>query len=366
MSITKVPRNHGHAWKVRWYEESGRQRTKSFTRKEDAETFEAKVTLAKRRGDLAELDAGRVLLKTFVPQWRTLHVEQRLAPATQKAYADIVDRILLPRLGHLQLRRITPKVVSEMAAGLSAVGMGGPMLRKTLAVLQGIMRAAVLQGRITANPVPAVKKPPQRRKRVVTPVSPTEVERMRSDLLRAGRVRDATLISVLAYAGLRPQEAMALTWGDIGAQTIQVDKALSFGEVKETKTRRDRTVRLLTPLVVDLNEWRSQTAGDTSSPSLVFPKKSGGAWSDPDYRNWRSRIYTPAAKAAGVQDSTRPYSLRHSFASLLFQEGRNPAEIAEQMGHSLQTLIDTYTHVLEELRGQPAQSAEALIYQARP
>ena len=28
----------------------------------------------------------------------------------------------------------------------------------------------------------------------------------------------------------------------------------------------------------------------------------------------------------------------------------NPAEIAEQMGHSLTTLLTTYTHVLEELR----------------
>ncbi len=64
-------------------------------------------------------------------------------------------------------------------------------------------------------------------------------------------------------------------------------------------------------------------------------------------------------------EAGRPYDLRHSFASLLFSEQMNPAEIAEQMGHSLTTLLTTYTHVLEELRGLPPRPAEALIRSAR-
>ena len=61
----------------------------------------------------------------------------------------------------------------------------------------------------------------------------------------------------------------------------------------------------------------------------------------------------------------RPYDLRHSFASLLFVEGINPAEIAEQLGHSLQVLLNTYTHVIEELRGRHRESAGPLITRAR-
>jgi hypothetical protein len=51
--------------------------------------------------------------------------------------------------------------------------------------------------------------------------------------------------------------------------------------------------------------------------------------------------------------------------SLLFVEGINPAEIAEQLGHSCQMLLSTYTHVIEELRRGERHSAEALIKQAR-
>jgi len=46
----------------------------------------------------------------------------------------------------------------------------------------------------------------------------------------ASSPRDATLISVLAYAGLRPGEALALQWRDIREQTILVERAISLGE----------------------------------------------------------------------------------------------------------------------------------------
>ena len=43
----------------------------------------------------------------------------------------------------------------------------------------------------------------------------------------------------------------------------------------------------------------------------------------------------------------------------------NPAEIAEQMGHSLQMLFSTYAHVIDDLRGQKRVSAVTLITKAR-
>ena len=69
-------------------------------------------------------------------------------------------------------------------------------------------------------------------------------------------MRDATLIPVLAYAGLRPGEALALRWGDLRTRTILVQRAVSLGEEKATKTSQNRTVRLLGPLKADLAEWR--------------------------------------------------------------------------------------------------------------
>jgi integrase len=67
-------------------------------------------------------------------------------------------------------------------------------------------------------------------------MAPVVVERMRSHLLARGDLCSATLVSVLAYAGVRPGEALALTFGDVRERTILVERAASLGEVKETKT----------------------------------------------------------------------------------------------------------------------------------
>jgi integrase len=81
--------------------------------------------------------------------------------------------------------------------------------------------------------VRVVRKPAAARKRTVRVVPPRVVEYLRD---RSPTLLDATLISVLAYAGLRPGEALALTWGDVGERTIRVDKALSLGEVRTLRT----------------------------------------------------------------------------------------------------------------------------------
>ncbi len=142
-----------------------------------------------------------------------------------------------------------------------------------------------------------------------------------------------------------------------------VEKAISLGSEKSTKTRANRTVRLLAPLGEDLAAWK-KVAGDPESGSLLFPRFDGEPWRDTDYRNWRRRRFQVSTAAVGLK-ATRPYDLRHSFASLLFHEWINPAEVAGQLGHGLETLVGTYTHVIEEWRGKKAIKAETEIGEAR-
>ena len=129
--------------------------------------------------------------------------------------------------------------------------MGQPTIYRALALLQGVLRRAVEWRRIGHNPVKAVQKPKVRRQREVRPLSPLNVEQLRSVAAKRRKhgARDAALISLLAYAGLRPQEALALRWGDVRELTLLVEKAADGqGGVKATKTGQARTVRLLAPL----------------------------------------------------------------------------------------------------------------------
>jgi integrase len=104
----------------------------------------------------------------------------------------------------------------------------------------------------------------------VQALSPSTVEAMRLAL----GVRDATLVSVLAYAGLRPGEALGLRWGDIPERTLLVQRSVSLGEEADTKTRQQRTVRLLAPPAADLRAWRV-AANQSDERELVFPSKDG-------------------------------------------------------------------------------------------
>jgi integrase len=350
------------AWRVRW-REGGVQRSRDFTRKADADAFDLKVRHLAQTGELGMLEAGKQQLAHLAREWWTLYAEPNLARKTQVMYASLWDRYVLPRLGGFELRRLTPAMIESFQAELRREGVGEPTILKTLTLLQGMLQRAVVWGRIPSNPVTPIRKPAQRRARAVKPIPPATVEEIRRRFLARGRLRDATLVSVLAYAGLRPGEALAFRWGDVGERTILVDRAVALGDVKGTKTGKRRSVLLLAPLAADLAEWRL-ARGRPDEDALVFPRKDGRVWTEEDWRNWRQRVFAPVATAAGL-DRFRPYDLRHSFVSLLFAEGRTVIEVARQAGHSPTMALATYGHVIEELEGGQRRPAEDVIRQAR-
>jgi hypothetical protein len=97
---------------------------------------------------------------------------------------------------------------------------------------------------------------------------------------------------------------------------------------------------------------------------LVFPSSRGTLWTDFDWRNWRKRVYGPTAKSVGLTGS-RPYDLRHSFASLLIHEGVSVLEVARQVGNSSDVTLTTYAHVFEEFEPGARVSAVEAIEAAR-
>jgi len=120
---------------------------------------------------------------------------------------------------------------------------------KAWVVLSSMFGRAEAWGWVQRNPVRAAKKPKKKHsRRIPRALLVADVEAIRSSMTQ----RDATLVSVLAYAGLRPGEALALKWGDIRDDTIHVSRALSLGEEKATKTGRSRTVSVIPALRWDL------------------------------------------------------------------------------------------------------------------
>lgn len=224
------------------------------------------------------------------------------------------------------------------------------------------------EGEISTNPVRVVRKPAAPRTHVVRVVAPTDVERLREHFLGRKRPRDAALISLLAYAGPRPDEALALTWSSLRERTIVVDH--------QKTARRPRTLRLPAPLRADLVELRV-SLGKVSPESPMFPAADGEFFSEATYRNWRRRVFQPAAVAVGLArhrgedesrepwELTRPYDLRHTAVSLMIHAGRSIIQIADQMGHSPTMTLNVYGHLIDELEDGDRRPVDDLIREAR-
>lgn len=349
-------------YRVQWRDggRGSKQHVKCFDRHEDAVRFETDIRRRKQLGELALFEQSKVTLDEFAREWWKRYASTELARKTQERYASIWDLHVLPRLGGLQLRQLTPGLVAEFQSELRSAGVGEPTIRKTLALLQAVCREAVTWGRLGSNPVKPVRKRAVVRKRTVRPLAPETVERLRRELPTD---LDKALVSVLAYAGLRPGEALALTWAHVRERTILVEQSVSYGELKSTKTRATRSVRIVAPLKIELAKLRMRS-GRPGDDAFVFPAHDGRPWDDDDWKNWRRRAFATAAKQAGLRD-VRPYDLRHSFVSLLIAEGRSIVDVARQAGHSATMALDTYGHVFDELDGAEKVNAEEAIAQAR-
>jgi integrase len=348
-------------WRVRWRQSGrgSRYRVRTFDRKADALNFAADLRRRRQLGTLAMLDTDRITLEEYVAGTWAAAYRRNLSTSTRMRYGYLYDKHVLPELGALSLTELTPEVIARWQADRLAAGGGPVAVRSALTLLGGILQRAVEAGHISTNPVRSVRKAPLPRRPEVRPFAPSVIEGMR----QASTPRDAALISTLAYGGLRPSEALALQWADIREKTVLVERALSHGEAKDTKTTVHRTVRLLSPLAADLKEWRLRS-GRPSHHALVFPSKNGVPWTLPAYQSWRRRAFRRALDSVGAVGG-RPYDLRHSFASLLLHEGRSVIYVARQLGHDARLTLSTYGHVIDELEDSPQIQAETAIAAAR-
>ncbi len=78
-------------------------------------------------------------------------------------------------------------------------------------------------------------------------------------------------------------------------------------------------------------------------PEWVFCSEDGGPL---DGDNLRHRVFYRVLAKAGLR-RIRFHDLRHTFASLLIQNGESLAYVRDQLGHaSIQLTVDTYGHLV--------------------
>jgi integrase len=377
---------HRYAYRVRYLNAQGQRKARTFDTPQDAMDFRGRLRLLKRAGDLAALDLGRDSLEQFSRDYWRLYAEVRLASRTAQTYRSLWNCHVRQRLGGMQLRQITPLVVSVFVSELQDAGASVQTVRACLSLLQSMFSRAVEWDRVRINVVKLVAKPRAPQTRAVKPLLPADVEAIRAHMLANRRhgLTDATLVSVLAYAGLRPQEALALEWRHLRENTLVIEQRCVDEKILpgQKTTRPPRSIPLFSVLRGDLREHQLACR---RSEGLIFQRAGEIPWRTSDWREWRVRVWQPACEAiglatithttsvlAGKHKTTRnyrgpvPYHLRHSFASLLIHEGQHSlVQISEWLGHSTLTVLRNYAHVIADVAGRSLLPSEHAIKTAR-
>lgn len=344
----------GHVFKLgsSWYytvsigrKADGRrdQRKKGgFAAKRDAQ--EALTLLLKQVQDGVPVAPSKQTVGQFLETWLP-SVRHSLRPQTWEGYEFLARRYVIPNIGGLRLAELNHVRINTLYAELlQNGGRGGkPLSRKTVRNVHILLRRALNDAAIPANPASKASPPkPARRDLQVW-----DAVTLQAFLAKAKGHQDYLPWLLLAATGMRRSEVLGLQWAD-------VDFARATVSVEQSKTAAGRRLVTLDPTTLAaLREWRLARMGSTYV--VGTEPLAPGAFTE----RFRKQV-----RAWGFP-IIRLHDLRHTHASLLLKEGVHPKVVQERLGHSsIQVTLDIYSHVVEGLQETAATAVGGFLWDA--
>lgn len=304
---------------------------------------EARAALRDLRQRAAPPDADTTTVGDWLSLWLDTIAPQRVRPDTLQGYRNKVELHVLPEIGAVRLKRLTPEHLERVYAGMLERGLAQSTVVQTHAIVRRALHVALDRGRIDKNPADRVelRKPPPNPHAVHT-----ADECLR--ILNAARdVRESARLHLALSAGLRQSEALALDWGDVHEtdpmpyltvrRTVAAIKGRGLVITDTTKSGKQRHVYLTPAASGMLAAWRQQSGG----VGLVFPASTGG----PITAKVDSDAWHAAEDRAGVPRMPL-HGARGALVSRLFEQGVQLEVAAEILGHaSTETTRRHYLHI---------------------
>ena len=252
--------------------------------------------------------------------------------------------------------RFTVRDVETLLAKVSEGGGSPRNVNKHRAVVSAIFNYGIKESAFSlpSNPAALSDKRKEAQPGALVFYSPAEVETL-AQALSDGKhrqttertpaqvvedARDAELVRVAAYAGLRIGELLALRWGDVdfAGSAITVARAMSLGIESSPKSGQVRRVPL--PAQAAAAFERLKRRDDyTAQRDRVFGNALGRTLDGSALRK-RFKCARDAAKLRPL----RFHDLRHTYGSLLAAAGIDLVSIQSVMGHSALSTTSRYLH----------------------
>jgi integrase len=308
-------------------------------------------------------------------------IESRRKPKTVEGYERLLRVHVLPAFGSRRVGSITYGDVDRFVRSIEGLGRKAGTVRNAFFVLKMVLDYAIRDGNLRVNPCVDVDLPSARSPEMLF-LTGVQVRALASAIderwaaLRARRTTGGPapyglLVEMAAFTGLRAGELAALRMAnlDLRRGTVQVVSSASMVRGRRTegppKSRAGRRTVIVNRALCD--RLRAHL-GDRllDREALVFTEPYGTPLK---FGSFYSQRFKPAVRAVLPQHlhGLRFHDLRHTYASLLVEQGAHPKEMAELMGHSsVQITLDRYSHVMPRLTSALADRMDHAYRDAAP
>lgn len=306
---------------------------------------ELKSLLAHRQSDDYEV--------TTVASYAKLWLERKakkLRPSTINKNMCVLSDFILPRIGHMDIARLTRRDVAEwiMWAENQSRDDGTPYAAEYVAgwwrVLRGMLRDAHAQGFLPEE-VTARQEPPDTGIRNRQEKATLNLEQL-NILARASRdyapARYAEVVTI-SFTGIRPGEACGLHWDDVflDERRMRIRYSVYRGILGPPKTKGWRDVPLPEIVVEALREHKEQQIQSGTYNGIVFPSIHGGYRSPTSLR----KVLCLLREHVGFETRVTPQVLRRSYNTLLMTAGVDRIVLRSIMGHTSEAMTERYSGV---------------------
>jgi len=350
-------------WKGAWWivvHHGGRRKTKRIGDRETAERVARAIREKLAKGDLDLTSTSDTeTFRAYATTWLGT-MKGTLKASTVAFYEGHLERHVFPALGIRQVASLRRSDCREFVTRCRAKGLKVTTVRGIARTLSTILTQAVEDELLPANPALRLGKYLRTADEPEPEVSPFTRDEA-ALLVATARVRFPDWYAWVLCGlrtGMRAGELLALQWGDINWRHgfIQVQRNLVRGQLTTPKNHQRRRVDLSRQLHAGLRLWRRQQLAawlkvGRPRPDWVFASVTGTGLDDSNVRKAFNRILD-----AAELDRRGPHQMRHTFASLLLQDGAPITYVSRQLGHKDPSItLRVYAHWL------PDASTEKLV-----
>lgn len=350
--------------------------------KEQSKNIKAKNDSAAERllaKFITEVDEGKFVaekytFKSFAEKWLKEYAEINLAPKNTFNHRKLLENRIYKEIGHLKLEKVTPLILTEFYNKLRQSGerqdkRPGTLSERTIKLHHKTISAVYETAAMWrvfhyANPCKGVKFPKEKKK----PAKFYDAKQIKAMLkaLEQEEIEYRTAVTLAIDSGVRIGELSGFLWEDIDTEKklITIDKASQYIPGKGTfekdpKTENSyRTITLPDSTVTLIEEYKGhqQSRGFLCADNNpLFVKYNGQA----KYAYWLSAWFPAFLKRHGLPPLNF-HGTRHSSASYLLNAGMNINAVADRLGDTPATILNTYAHALKNSDKQAAETLNKL------